>query len=100
LSAYKFVEVYAVDRLVELLRKKASYPQEGADHFDYSRRFETGGFIDPDFLATFVQGYIKIRQSAAAMLSYGDKNFVINQKRNTGINPRPRPSRLKSPNAI
>lgn len=77
LSAYKFVQNYAVDQLLALMQ--AQNPAAGkADPFDAARRVESRHVIDPALLSSFIQGYEKTPQSALAILRFVEKRFDVN----------------------
>jgi hypothetical protein len=79
LSATRFIQGYAVDRLVEL----AEYiePEQGVtrDIFVNERRFETRHPITAHELPSWVQGYERNRESALAILSFLEEHFEVNQ---------------------
>lgn len=77
LSAYKFVQNYAVDQLLNLLQMQNSSNQP--DKFDISRRIEFRNIINTDLLSSFIQGYDKTPQSAISILRFVDEHFIINQ---------------------
>ena len=79
LSAMRFIQVYAVDRLLELVE----YIEEGndvyRDPFVNERRFEQRfPGLAPD-LYTWLQGYEKNRESALAILDFLERHFEVNQ---------------------
>jgi hypothetical protein len=69
LTASRFIQVYAVDRLVALLRL-TSPPVEGTDPFDGSRRVERRWGRDVLPLAELVPGYERNGAAARAVLSW------------------------------
>jgi hypothetical protein len=77
LSAMRFIQGYAVDRVVELaayVEQAASLP---ADPYAPERRFE-GRF--PGLAASlpqFAQGYLRNRQSALAILAFLERRFSV-----------------------
>lgn len=78
LSAMRFIQGYAVDRVVELV---ATITQPGAvtpDPFTPERRFEMCYPQYADFLEQFLQGYERSPQSALAILAFLQENFDVN----------------------
>jgi hypothetical protein len=77
LSAMRFIQGYAVDRVLELSDQEKPTFTEDQDPFDLERRFETR---HPELhqLPTFLQGYERNRESAQAILSYLDQHFEVN----------------------
>ncbi len=78
LSAMRFIQNYAVDRLLELTEyietaKKAYY-----DPFVNERRIENRYPNLVPSLQTWTQGYDKNRESAMAILAFLEKHFEIN----------------------
>jgi len=79
LSAYKFVQSYAVDRMVELISVLEEGKAAERDIFDNSRRFESRY---PDLskeLSGFIQGYDRTPEAAIAILEFIDKHFRVNE---------------------
>jgi hypothetical protein len=78
LSALRFIQGYAVDRLVELIARIAPPATGSADPFTAERRFEmrypqfAGRFTD------FLQGYERSPQSALAILAFLQEHFEVN----------------------
>lgn len=78
LSAARFIQGYAVDRVLDLA---ATFEAEGSAHKDLfmvERRFE---FRFPGVAAAlpdFIQGYDRSRESARAILQFLDQHFEIN----------------------
>jgi hypothetical protein len=80
LSAQRFVQHYAVDRLLELI----SHTQQPTEHvpmdtFAAERRFEARYPHLSDAIAACVQGYHYTPQAALAILSLLEEHFSINQ---------------------
>jgi lincosamide nucleotidyltransferase B/F len=78
LSAMRFIQGYAVDRLLELV-EAIQYPQPvPEDEFALERRFEQrfpgGASRTPGWL----QGYTRNRESALEILAFLQQNFEIN----------------------
>lgn len=77
LIAQRFIEHYAVDRLVELANLVEA-PQTGEpDLFSDARRFERRFPQMAAHLGEFIQGYDRLPFSARAILSYLDEHFSI-----------------------
>lgn len=79
LSAYKFVQNYAVDQLLQLLRMQNPESSVKADRFDPARRIEAANIISTNLLAEFIQGYNKTPQSALSILRFVDEHYTINE---------------------
>jgi len=78
LSATRFIQGYAVDRLVELTAHLED-PQPGfADPFSAERRYEARYPQTASHLAKFVQGYDRNIESARAILDFLNEHFSIN----------------------
>jgi hypothetical protein len=79
LSATRFIQGYAVDRLEEL----ADFAEPGQkvlrDIFVNERRFEARHPIVARELPSWVQGYERNRESALAILSFLEEHFEVNQ---------------------
>jgi hypothetical protein len=79
LSAARFIQHYAVDRLVEL----SSYVEPGrasvADPYAAERRYEQRFPQTAHRLASFVQGYEKSPESAEAILEFLEAHFDVDQ---------------------
>jgi lincosamide nucleotidyltransferase B/F len=79
LSAMRFIQHYAVDRILELAKLIENENGSGKDEFASERRFE------PRFpkialeLPNFVQGYEHSCESAQAILGFLEKHFEVNQ---------------------
>lgn len=79
LSAMRFIQGYAVDRLLELVEHVEPGEEIHRDPFVNERRFEQRY---PDLvsqLRLWTQGYEKNRESALAMLDYMEMHFDINE---------------------
>ena len=77
LSAQRFIQHYAVDRVLELNELDA--PAALRDIFAVERRLEQRHPMLGTRVAEFVQGYERGRESAEALLSYLDENYSINE---------------------
>lgn len=81
LSAQRFIQHYAVDRVLELapiLEPAAQAANAAADTFTLERRFEARHPHIGTHLAQFVQGYERSRESAAAILAFLEQHFDVN----------------------
>jgi hypothetical protein len=87
LSAMRFIQVFAVERLLELAEiielatpSRAEYSSSVLpDVFAPERRFEQRYPWMEHALADFMQGYERNRQSARAVLEFLEEHFKINQ---------------------
>lgn len=78
LSAARFIQGYAVDRVVELAAQiETAQPMYG-DPFMPERRFEARFPGIAAALPLFIQGYDRSPQSAQAILGFLDQHFEIN----------------------
>jgi hypothetical protein len=78
LSATRFIQGYAVDRVVELTKQWETAQPAHADQFGEERRYE---FRYPDTaqrLASFMQGYERNLESARAILAFLKQHFEVN----------------------
>ena len=78
LSAARFVQGYALDRIVDLSARLATAGDAPADVFMPERRYEQRYPELALHLPAFMQGYEKTPASARAMLDFLDSNFDIN----------------------
>lgn len=78
LSASRFIQGYAVDRLVELAEYIEPEQNVTRDVFVNERRFEARHPLVARELPTWVQGYARNRESALAILSFLEKHFEVN----------------------
>ena len=78
LSAMRFIQGYAVDRILELSERVETSISPDRDEFNLERRYEQRFPGMAKLLPEFLQGYEKNRESALAILSYLEKNFEIN----------------------
>lgn len=79
LSAMRFIQGYAVDRLLELAEYVESGNEVHRDLFVNERRFEQRFPTLIPQLSTWTQGYEKNRESALAILSFLEGHFEVNQ---------------------
>lgn len=78
LSAQRFIQHYAVDRVIELAALIEPAQGGGRDPFAAERRFEQRYPQTARELSQFVPGYDRSAESAAAILSYLEAHFPIN----------------------
>jgi len=78
LSAMRFIQGYAVDRLLELAEYIESGNEVHRDPFVNERRFEQRFPTLISQLSTWIQGYEKNRESALAILSFLEGHFEVN----------------------
>lgn len=80
LSAARFVQGYAVDRIIDLagLSEGADDGPARADAFDPARRFETRHPSIAARLPAFVPGYDRTPEAAAAILDYLESRYTVN----------------------
>jgi len=78
LSASRFIQGYAVDRLVELadLLEKSRPVQQ--DEFAPDRRFEQRYSGIAEHIAMWMQGYERNRESALAILNFLEQHLTVN----------------------
>jgi hypothetical protein len=79
LSAYKFVQSYAVDRILDLSALLKAEQAADEDIFDKSRRIEIRVPALAGVLPDFIQGYDKTPESAKAILEYLEANYEVNR---------------------
>ncbi len=75
LSAARFIQQYAVDRVLDLVSAQAAAQPGGADPFTPERRVEARYPILAEHLADFVQGYERSPASALAILAFLETHF-------------------------
>lgn len=79
LSAMRFIQGYAVDRVLELA-EYIENPQPGAvDEFAYERRFEQRFPGLTSRVPGWLQGYQRNRESALEILAFLQQNFEIDE---------------------
>lgn len=78
LSAMRFIQGFAVDRVVQLSARVESAVFAHPDPFSPERRYEQQYPTLAPLLPAMLQGYEKNRQSALAMLTFLDQHFDIN----------------------
>ena len=79
LSAARFIQGYAVDRVVELAATIETEQPFHADPFTAERRFETRFPGIAALLPDFIQGYEGSVESARAILAFLEAHFEVNQ---------------------
>ena len=79
LSAMRFIQGYAVDRLLELAEYIESGNDVHRDPFVNERRFEQRFPNLIPQLSTWTQGYERNRESALAILAFLEERFEVNQ---------------------
>jgi hypothetical protein len=78
LSAARFIQGYAVDRILELAEYIAVEQPAHKDIFVLERRFEQRFPDIAHLLPDFVQGYNRSKESARAILDFLDHHFEVN----------------------
>lgn len=79
LSAQRFIQHFAVDRVLELTEQSSLTELVFRDPFVIERRFEKNFPIFSQLLPSFIQGYDKSPESPLSILSFLDQNYSINQ---------------------
>jgi hypothetical protein len=79
LSAMRFIQSYAVDRLLELVEFIDTAKEVHRDPFVNERRFEQRYPALAALLCTWAQGYEKNQESALAILEFLEKHFDVNK---------------------
>jgi lincosamide nucleotidyltransferase B/F len=79
LSATRFIQGYAVDRMLELVEYVEPANEIHRDPFVNERRFEQRFPNLASQVSTWMQGYEKNRESALASLAFLEKHFEINE---------------------
>ena len=85
LSALRFIQGYAVDRIVELAPRLEAAQAAHPDVFDAPRRFEQRFPTVAAALPRFMQGYDRIPESAAAILAFLDQHWAVDQAMKAAI---------------
>lgn len=78
LSAYSFIQIYAKDRVLELVTTIEKPQDIKKDVFNITRRFEYRYPNQSAILSKILVGYDNIPKSAEAILEFLDSNFSIN----------------------
>lgn len=79
LSAMRFIQGYAVDRLLELSEHIEPAQDVTRDIFANERRFEARHPSIARELPSWMQGYTRNRESALAILSFLERHFKVNE---------------------
>ncbi|MGE5377698.1 MAG: hypothetical protein ACM3XO_21770 [Bacteroidota bacterium] len=79
LSAMRFIQNNAVDRLLELTEFIETENESHRDPFAGERRFEQRFPGLAPAIATWMQGYERNRESALEILSFLEKHFAVNE---------------------
>ena len=79
LTAMRFIQGYAVDRILDLTELHRAVPVGSRDAFGLERRFEQRHPEAAARLPDFLQGYARNRESALAILDYLESNFEVNR---------------------
>jgi lincosamide nucleotidyltransferase B/F len=86
LSAVRFIQGYAVDRLLELVEgTEVAQPTATRDAFALERRFEQRHSHIAPYAPSWLQGYTRNRESALAILSFLEERFAVNAALATAI---------------
>lgn len=85
LSAMRFIQNYAVDRILELAEQVEAVTSVDEDTFNLERRYEQRVPAMTSLLPALLQGYARNRESALAALAYLDRNFEINSEMKQAI---------------
>lgn len=79
LSAARFIQGYAVDRVMELAEVIEPAQRSHRDPFAHERRFEQRHPALAREAATWMQGYDRNRESALAILAFLEKHFAVDR---------------------
>ena len=85
LSAMRFIQGYAVDRLLELAEYIEPEQNSTRDIFSNERRFEARHPSIARELPSWTQGYQRNRESALAVLSFLEGNFEVSKAMSDSI---------------
>ena len=78
LSAMRFIQVYAVDRLLELSVGFETGSSAARDIFAFERRYEQRYPVSAQALPEFIQGYERNMESALAILAFLESHVEVN----------------------
>ncbi|MBA4383242.1 MAG: hypothetical protein C0410_00760 [Anaerolinea sp.] len=78
LSAMRFIQGYAVDRVLELSEMLESATLIDGDEFNIERRYEQRYPASSKALPEMLQGYEKNRESAISVVSFLEEHYTIN----------------------
>lgn len=93
LSAARFIQHYAVDRIIALARQVEAGQPVFEDPFSGERRFESRFPGIARELPDFIQGYERSCESALAILAFMEAHFQVNQAMADAIRTLARPAR-------
>ena len=79
LTAQRYIQNFAVDRVLELVEGMQKPQPITRDSFDINRRFEQRFPDVADLLPAWLQGYEHNRESALAILAFLETHFEINR---------------------
>jgi hypothetical protein len=79
LNACRFIQGYAMDRLIELSDYIAQDQQHGRDPFSKTRRYEQRHPNLAPELPNLIQGYDRCVESALAILDFLERRFEVNE---------------------
>lgn len=85
LSATRFIQGYAVDRLLELADEIEAAQPVFRDEFSNERRFEARHPEIARQAVAWMQGYDRNRESALAILAFLEQHFEVNRAITTAI---------------
>jgi len=85
LSAMRFIQHYAVNRVLDLAKQIEKPTAVSKDSFSIERRYEMRFPNMAPLLPTFMQGYERNRESASAILAFLDDYFEINEGMKTAV---------------
>jgi lincosamide nucleotidyltransferase len=85
LSAFRFVQLFVVDRIMELAASLEKETPAFRDNFSPERRFEQRYPETAQALGPFMQGYVATPQSARAILEFLDQHFNVNAQMKAAI---------------
>ncbi len=78
LSSMRFIQWYAVDRLIELVETLETAQPGFRDEFSAERRFEQRFPLTSQQISGWMQGYAHNRESALSILEFLESHFEIN----------------------
>lgn len=78
LAAMRAIQVYAVDRLLELSARLEHETSAARDVFAFERRFEQRYPVSAQGLPEYIQGYERNIESALAILAFLESHFEVN----------------------
>jgi hypothetical protein len=84
-SAFRFIQSYAVDRVIELVERVEAGRPGRRDPFGADRRAEQRFPALAADLARFMQGYDRSLESAAAILAFLDRGWPLNPAMKSAI---------------